>query len=191
MDFCPHLLAGLDALLQGPSCTAVGGSSNFCFRTVCGFWSHMVSRRAVVLILASVSLKSVGWGWGRSHSIFWALLWCFCLPPQLQKFIFSVIFVCFVEDLEQNAVCLAATCSFISFSHFHGVKASHPSGCLRSLLDWPYCRHQITFLSVPPQIPLDLAMFFSGHWSQWAHHSYLLAISPCGSLCLDALHCLY
>lgn len=118
------------------------------------------------------------WAWGSSHSIFRPLLWCFCLPHQLQKFIFSVIFVCFVEDLGQNAVCLAATCSSISFSHFHGVKANHPSGCLRSLSYWPYSRHLITFLSVAPQTRLDLALLFSsGRRSQWTHHSYLLAIA--------------
>lgn len=53
MEFCPHLLPGQDL-----SSTAVGGSSDFCFQTVCGFWCHVVSRRAAALILVSVSLKS-------------------------------------------------------------------------------------------------------------------------------------
>lgn len=69
-------------------------------------------------------------------------------------------------------------CCFISFSHFHGVKASHPSECLRFLSYWPYSRHLITFLFILPKISLDLALLFSsGHWSQWAHHSYFLAMA--------------
>lgn len=53
-----------------------------------------------------------------------------CLPDF--TFIFSATLVCFVEDMEQNAVCLTAPSSFISFSHFGDVRASHPSRCLRS-----------------------------------------------------------
>ena len=86
----------------------------------------MVSRRAVVLILVDVSLKSRPNEDEDPSSLL--LGTSVCLPN------FKFILLCDICLLKtgKNAVCLAAACSFMSFSHFHGVKASHPSRCLGS-----------------------------------------------------------
>lgn len=81
--------------------------------------------------------------------------------------------------------CLPATCGFMSFSHFGGIKANRPCWCLRSHLSWPYSSHQITFLSVLLQTLLLKPLMATG-----------LPLTPCGhgprgSLCLDVLFCPY
>lgn len=131
----------LSSLAPQVGCPSAGLSQHGCQRTFWflsgqGFWCWVVLRSSY-LYASQCSFEELAPGrWRYPSSVLG--LFCdasFCLPNL--KVSFSVTFLCSVKDLAQNAVSgyLPATSGFY---HLDGVKASHPSWCLKSPSNLPY-----------------------------------------------------